>query len=663
MSDLHFLLFKSLILNAITIGFLFWALRRLDGGAVKRSFLFMLGAIFFFINSINLFQLPGLDAGTAALISKVIFASAIIMNGAFGHFLLTFCHPGERTHIRYWLFQANMIVLALLSFSDLLAAGVRPLGDGFAPVYGPLHKYAAVSIAIGDVYILTMVYLQYRRITDDVLQYQIQGLSWASLITFLAIITTNAFVPAFLGDSELSRASAFWPLFYFTGLLHIIVNGRTMFLTRSFRRLLKDSTRMSEDNLWSLRRLLHSVDQLLHEKPDAFQQRIPFTTQDNEVVEVSVSSGVEIAETEKIDLRQGMPQKWFRGLLENLYRLESDNKRLSFSLIRAEQELHSDWLARAIQGGPERGLLLQNGTPLADYERFIAENLDENRRTFGVEMLCFSESLFLCLETLRKYARSNQAVIFEGETGTGKTLLARALHHMREGGPLITLSCMHATSDQLRESIQEFIALPAEERPGFLLRHLDALPESEFRLLEPVLNEASEGHFVYFTALPDFLLHPPEMPGRLLYRLKQLSLSIPPLRDRPEDLFHQLLYFAGKENESCELGFQELHQKAMEQARSHTWPGNSRELKFTVDRALMAARPPVLENLQLEQPLALPGVKEGLTPLEDSERDVIVKYLKKNNFNKSQTRRDLGITINTLNSKMQRYGIQARKNQ
>ncbi len=657
MSDGDFLFFKSVILNAVTLGFFFWAAVRLERGPVKNSFLIMLGLIFLFTNGINLFQYPGLSEDQAGLVSKIIFAAAISMNGAFGHFLLTFCAPLERRHVRYWLFQANMVILTLLSFSDLLSAGVRPGPSGLVPVYGPLHRYAAVSIALCDVYIFWAIVRQYRRLSDEVLKYQIQGVSWASLATFLAIITTNALVPAFFGSSELSRASSFWLLFYFTGLLHIIANGRTMFLQKSFRRLLKECAKISDENLWALRRLLHSVDQIVHEKPEVFEHRIAFTGAGQEPVDVNLSRGTAAADADRIDLRQGMPQKWFRGLLENLYQLETDNKRLAFSVLRAGAILDHPAEPYAL---PKRPGSYLPCTALADYREIIRDNLAENRRVFGQDLLCFSPELFAVLNRLQTYARSDQAVVFEGETGVGKTLLARALHHLRGGGPLIELSCMTATVSQLRERIQEFLDSPGPGRPGLLLRHLDGLAEEAFPLLEPVLDE-SRSASVFLTAQPDFLLHPPEMPARLLFRLKQLSIAIPGLRLRPDDVYKQFLYFADECNRACNLEYNEVRASATEEALGYSWPGNSRELKFATERALLTGNPPVLETLRLEQTLALPGVKEGLTPLEDSERDVIVKYLKKNNFNKSKTRRDLGITINTLNSKMVRYGIQARK--
>jgi two-component system response regulator HydG len=149
----------------------------------------------------------------------------------------------------------------------------------------------------------------------------------------------------------------------------------------------------------------------------------------------------------------------------------------------------------------------------------------------------------------------------------------------------------------------------------------------------------------------------------LFYRLNVVTLHLPPLRERPEDIpllaAHFLKKFAEKNRKQVTM----FTPAAMRRLSAHNWPGNVRELENAVERAvvLLAGEcveerdlPPVLLSGPAE--IAAPsGVPPGMT-LEEMERRTILAALEAARGNKSEAARRLGITRKTLHAKLQRYG-------
>ncbi len=352
---------------------------------------------------------------------------------------------------------------------------------------------------------------------------------------------------------------------------------------------------------------------------------------------------------------------WIREFLEPFVELSSESERRSFSWMHARGGIQKNWLSR--ETGPlprEEEISIPSGYDLKEFLPILQTNNREYSTIFGVEeLLCFSPSFHRLLELVMLYSRSPQAVLFEGETGTGRELLARAMHSYRGGGRLVRISCMGQTKESLASAIGEFLALPDNGKAaGLLLCYLDHIPGEDFSLLEPLLELPSGSRYLYFTAGPHFSESYALLPGDILYRLKQLTLRTLPLRERPEDLFYQVLWFVHNLKRETGVEVEGVSSSFMEEAIRHTWPGNSLELREMVRRSFALNRSERLEECRIERvPELVTGERGGLSPLEESEKTVIVNYLKKNGYNKSQTIRDLKITINTLNAKIKRYDI------
>jgi two-component system response regulator HydG len=148
----------------------------------------------------------------------------------------------------------------------------------------------------------------------------------------------------------------------------------------------------------------------------------------------------------------------------------------------------------------------------------------------------------------------------------------------------------------------------------------------------------------------------------LYYRLNVLSISVPPLRERRDDV--ALLAEHMRARFAAELGLDSpgFEAEALEQLRAHAWPGNVRELKNTVERALLHAR----EGYITANDLGLvagdgalgAGALEGLT-LEAAERVLIERALERCGGNRSQAARELGVNRVTLYKKLRAWGISA----
>jgi two-component system response regulator HydG len=148
----------------------------------------------------------------------------------------------------------------------------------------------------------------------------------------------------------------------------------------------------------------------------------------------------------------------------------------------------------------------------------------------------------------------------------------------------------------------------------------------------------------------------------LYYRLNVVGLSVPPLRERPEDiplLAQSFLETFAERNRKTIKG---LTPQAMDRLIRHRWPGNVRELMNVIERAVVLARADYLTEADLRMAPAEPAAGRGEPPpgslsLEAVERASILKALEAAGGNKSEAARRLGITRRTLHKKLKAYGV------
>lgn len=338
------------------------------------------------------------------------------------------------------------------------------------------------------------------------------------------------------------------------------------------------------------------------------------------------------------------------------------------------------------------------------------------RRRVGEPILVGqSRTMMQLRDLIRTVARSPVTVLVEGASGTGKELVAQALHAWgpRAEKPLIKVNCAALPAGLMESELfghdrGAFTGATCLLKGKFELADggsllLDEISEMESALQPKLLRSLQEKEFyrvggnqpirvdVRIVATTNADLAERVQTGRfredLYYRLRVVPIEIPPLRDRREDiplLAHHFLELAGAENGKQ---FKGIRKEALSLLMQHDWPGNVRELQNVIHRAVVISSEPVIgpeyllwdtppasaPGQPVQIPLAAtrpgvpsPPVKGGggglrtLTdlPLREIERLSILRALEEEGGNKSRAARRLGISVRTIRNKLRAYSLQ-----
>jgi two-component system response regulator FlrC len=303
-----------------------------------------------------------------------------------------------------------------------------------------------------------------------------------------------------------------------------------------------------------------------------------------------------------------------------------------------------------------------------------------------VEILTKDPAMLEVMETARAVASSKAPVLIQGESGTGKELLARFihLHSPRRSRPLVAINCA-AIPEHLLESelfghekgaftgaISRKIGKFEQAHGGTLL--LDEIGEMNLTLQAKLLRVLQDWQIdriggkepisvdvrVVATTNADLARCVQEGKFRqdLYFRLNVIPLVLPPLRQRKEDIEllarHFLQCFCGTYGKKID-GFTK---DAMEKLLGHQWKGNVRELKNTVERAVLLAKGNKLDvhDIQLDG-WQVPGDQKVFLEgsVKEVERELILSTLEREGWNRTRASRRLGISIRTLRNKLQEY--------
>ncbi len=356
-----------------------------------------------------------------------------------------------------------------------------------------------------------------------------------------------------------------------------------------------------------------------------------------------------------------------------------------------------DYLAKPLDFEALRHTLQQ----AIEHSRLSVENRELRRQLSDAAarpgILGRSPAMLAMQETIATVAPSEATVLITGESGTGKELVARALHSgsARADKPLVTVNCAALAENLLESELfgHEKGAFTGAERrrEGRFVQanggtlFLDEIGEMPLPLQAKLLRALQEGEVqrvgsdapltvdVRVLAATNRDLREEVARRRfredLYFRLNVISLEVPPLRERGEDIpvlaAHFLERFAGRNRKSLR-GFSP---QAMDSLLRYSWPGNVRELENAVERAVILCNgdlvtrrelpAAVMEAAPAEEPssAAVQGVLAGL-PLDEVERRAIEETLRCAGDNKSEAARQLGITRATLHNKLRKYGLE-----
>ena len=329
---------------------------------------------------------------------------------------------------------------------------------------------------------------------------------------------------------------------------------------------------------------------------------------------------------------------------------------------------------------------------LREENRLLKETL--NSRFDRRNMICRSETMTKLLETVAQVAPSDATVLITGKSGTGKEMIAGAIHFnsSRRECPFIKINCAAITETLLESELfghekgaftgadrrkegkfhqadggSLFLDEVGEMSLAMQVKLLRVLQERE---ITPVGGEGTIRIDVRLIAATNRNLARDLESGRfredLYYRLTVVTMNVPTLRERKEDIpliaQHYLKLFSEKNNKKIK-GFTP---QAMDKLLKHDWPGNVRELINTVERGVVLSRSDYLDEEELSllfrdktrsEELSRPeDEKAGQSPLKTMERETIVRTLEMAKGNKSEAARRLHITRRTLHKKLKEYG-------
>ncbi len=294
-------------------------------------------------------------------------------------------------------------------------------------------------------------------------------------------------------------------------------------------------------------------------------------------------------------------------------------------------------------------------------------------------------------ETLALVAPSEATVLITGESGTGKELIANAIHESsaRKDGPFVKVNCAALHENLLESELfgherGAFTGATDLRKGRFELAHrgtlfLDEIGDMSLPTQAKILRVLQEGEFERLggtqTLMTDVRLvaathrNLEEMAGEgtfrqdLFYRLSVVPVHLPPLRERPDDLPLLAEHFLRRYAEKNRKGVRGFHPQVLDLLARHTWPGNIRELENTVERAVILCQgdritshdlPASIRGAECSPTHSLPS-PSGLS-LKDAERDLILNTLADNEGNRTRTAEILGISRQTLITRLKEYG-------
>ena len=321
------------------------------------------------------------------------------------------------------------------------------------------------------------------------------------------------------------------------------------------------------------------------------------------------------------------------------------------------------------------------------FERFGPASHDHNQRRFE-QLIGNSPALESVLGNVERVAPTDSTVLLQGETGTGKELIARAIHNIspRCGRPYIKLNCAAIPFDLLESELfgherGAFTGAIAQKVGRFEMadkgtlfldevgdiplalqaKLLRVLQEQEFERLGSTRTHQVDVRLVAATNrdLPDMVKRG-EFRSDLYYRLNVFPITLPPLRARREDIPDLVQHFVEIYGRRMGKQIERVPAETMSAFTSYEWPGNVRELQNFIERSVILSDGTVLCPPLAELKHSAGAGSQGATTLQDAERDHILKILKQTRWvvsGPSGAAARLGMKRSTLYFRMQKLGI------
>jgi two-component system response regulator AtoC len=345
-------------------------------------------------------------------------------------------------------------------------------------------------------------------------------------------------------------------------------------------------------------------------------------------------------------------------------------------------------------------VVVQKALETTRLRREVRRLRSEQLETHGkVQMVGRSPRMREVLDLLQK-VRASQAttVLLEGESGTGKNVIAQAIHYgsPRAERPFVTITCSALTETLLESELfghergaftdakgqkkgllevadggTAFLDEIGEMGPAMQAKLLRFLEEKAFKRVGGTRDIVVDVRVIAATnRVLEEDVHAGKFREDLYYRLKVIPITIPPLRERREDIPVLVQVFLDHYNREFRKNTRGVSAEAMARLLAYPWPGNIRELRNVIERVMILEDKELLdvEDLppgirdggaegRVEAGAGQPAVPVGAMTLEEMERQAICQALEQTNQNQVRAAKLLGISRDTLRYRMRKFGL------
>ncbi len=294
-------------------------------------------------------------------------------------------------------------------------------------------------------------------------------------------------------------------------------------------------------------------------------------------------------------------------------------------------------------------------------------------------------------EMIHRVVDSNATVLLRGESGTGKTLVAKALHYngKRKGKPFIVVNCSALPETLLESELfghekGSFTGATERKLGRFELAEggtlfLDEIGEISNSVQVKLLNVVQERTFQRLGSTKQMTCDVRLVTATnrdlekavidkcfredLYYRLNVFPVYMPPLRERRTDILLIAEFFLGKYAKENKKKIRRISTSAIDMLIQYHWPGNVRELQNCIERAVIICDDDSIKGIHLPPTLQLPDSSFKDNPyslsvaVENFEKELIIEGLKRNNGNQTKTAKDLDTSLRIINYKIHQYSI------
>jgi DNA-binding NtrC family response regulator len=398
-----------------------------------------------------------------------------------------------------------------------------------------------------------------------------------------------------------------------------------------------------------------------------------------------------------------------RNGLEILADIRSRDPRLAVIMITAYGTV--DNAVRAMQNGATNFIQKpwDNEKLLADVRAAVARRRAEEeneqlkralKQRYNFENIVGkSDAMLRIFDLVGQVASSRSTVLIQGESGTGKELIAKAIHanSLRKNHPFVPVNTGSMPTDLLESTLfghvkGAFTSAVSSKKGLFEVADggtifLDEIGTMSLETQSKILRVLQDKKFMHLGGVQEIqvdvrviaatnidlkvLTREGKFREDLFYRLNVITVDLPPLRSRPEDIPLLVTHFLAKFSQENGKSSRQISPEALRPLVDYGWPGNVRELENAMERAVVLSNGPVIGLDLLPDTIVGLGSSARLTEhrsdlslfeiVEDWERRLITDMLEKCNWNQTDAAERFHVPLSTLNQKIKRLNIEIRK--